>query len=356
MKQFLILFFNLFLVALSQAQSIYFSQFLEQPLYLNAAKVGLLKGDANRVVAQYRNEWASVTVPYHSYSIGLDGSVLGKKIENGHLGFGVLAMNDRSGDGSLQNFKTIMGISYHHYFDEKGKYSLAFGLQGGFSQKSVDFSKVTFPNQFNGSVFDNTNPNGEPLSLGNNFFTFDDIGAGIVWSYSEKGMNSFNPILKTYDFRTPDIEIGFSLSQINRGNNSFFMNAVNQLAYKPVLYGRARYFLKEGRMNLNLNPNFLIIHNGRLLEATIGATFEFYELLADLEKRSIYLGVQTRLFNAIVTSIGYAHKNIKLQVSYDTNITSLIPGSKTVGGFEITLAVLSKVERGIIHCPRKEDE
>ncbi|MGH2644329.1 MAG: type IX secretion system membrane protein PorP/SprF, partial [Chitinophagaceae bacterium] len=50
---------------LSHAQDIHLSQFYETPLLRNPALAGIFTGDY-RVELVYRNQWASVTIPYQT--------------------------------------------------------------------------------------------------------------------------------------------------------------------------------------------------------------------------------------------------------------------------------------------------
>ncbi len=54
-----------------QAQDIHFSQYNQAPLALNPALTGLNACDW-RATLNYRNQWASVTIPYVTYAASLD--------------------------------------------------------------------------------------------------------------------------------------------------------------------------------------------------------------------------------------------------------------------------------------------
>lgn len=53
------------------AQDAHFSQFFEAPLLRNPSLAGLFAGDI-RIQGVYRNQWASVTVPYQTGSFNAE--------------------------------------------------------------------------------------------------------------------------------------------------------------------------------------------------------------------------------------------------------------------------------------------
>ncbi len=55
---------------LTKAQDIHFSQFNETPVLLNPA-MSCTAFDT-RIIANYRNQWASVTSPFQTYGISIE--------------------------------------------------------------------------------------------------------------------------------------------------------------------------------------------------------------------------------------------------------------------------------------------
>jgi hypothetical protein len=67
MKKSFTLFSSLIILAVTSgsAQDIHFSQFYNTPILVNPAFTGFINGNY-RFAALYRNQWASVTVPYQT--------------------------------------------------------------------------------------------------------------------------------------------------------------------------------------------------------------------------------------------------------------------------------------------------
>src|ERR1700733_14673893 len=111
------------------AQDIHFTQFDMQPLVINPAFTGMFDGQV-RAAAIYRNQWASVTVPYVTYGASVDLPVYIDR--NGdYLAAGLQLYKDQAGDANLSNFSGLLSIAYHKFFGvtENGKSDLAVGLQ-----------------------------------------------------------------------------------------------------------------------------------------------------------------------------------------------------------------------------------
>ncbi len=91
-----------FTAPIAFAQDIHFTQFDMTPLVINPAFTGMFDGQV-RAGAIYRNQWASVTVPYVTYGASVD---LPLPIErNGdYLAGGLQFYKDQAGDANLSNF------------------------------------------------------------------------------------------------------------------------------------------------------------------------------------------------------------------------------------------------------------
>ena len=85
----LVAIFNKYAVTL-QAQDVHFSQYFNNPLFINPAHAG---NGINYVRASlfYRNQWNTVASPFRSQSFAVDKAV-------NRLGFGALVTNNSAGN------------------------------------------------------------------------------------------------------------------------------------------------------------------------------------------------------------------------------------------------------------------
>ena len=89
------------------SQDIHWSQFNDIPLFQNPGNAGHFSGDY-RFVANYRNQWKSVTIPFSTLSISADSKIY----SNRNVGYGILFFNDVSGDGKLRTIEIQANGSY----------------------------------------------------------------------------------------------------------------------------------------------------------------------------------------------------------------------------------------------------
>jgi type IX secretion system PorP/SprF family membrane protein len=177
----------------SFAQDHLYSQFFNSPLYLNPALTGQFKADL-RMNLIYRNQWTAVpgTLSYVSGSIDLNIP---------RFGGGIGLLFTRSSEGTAYLDKTNLSGLYSYSIGSED-FVLSFGLQAGFTQRKIDYSKLIFDDQLDptlgiisGSVSAATD-----LPFNNKFYFDTGIGTNLV-------IGEFN--------------IGAALQHINQPNESF---------------------------------------------------------------------------------------------------------------------------------------
>src|SRR5262245_29118961 len=163
------------IIHIAPAQDIHFSQFTKSPHNLNPAYTGLFDGDY-RFGGIHRNQWKSVAVPYKTFSgyFDMNGSL--KEMQNSRLGTGLVVNSDKAGDSEYGTTQAAISTSMIHALGGDSVHFLSAGLQIGFTQQSINYSRLTFDNQFNGDVFDPGLNNGENFS--NSKISFFDFSAG----------------------------------------------------------------------------------------------------------------------------------------------------------------------------------
>jgi type IX secretion system PorP/SprF family membrane protein len=121
--------------SISWAQDPTFTQFYANPTYLNPALAG--SSGCPRVSLNYRNEWPQLTGNYVTYAAAYD--TYAKNISGG---FGLLAMHDVQGQGTIQT--SMIGGIYSYNAKVTRKFSIMFGARAAYFQKFLDWDKLTF--------------------------------------------------------------------------------------------------------------------------------------------------------------------------------------------------------------------
>ena len=331
----------------AQAQDIHFSQFYASPLSLNPAMTGNLNGSYRASVA-YRNQWSSIPAPYSTVAGSFDMSLLGCQLGNDHIGVGLLAFNDRSGDGILTN-NTVMGsVAYHKGLDSEGRYRLAAGVQAGYVQKKIDFTNLKWESQFVGFTHDPTVANGEPIY--DNRIGYFDLRVGGLFTAS------VNEKVSAY--------AGGAYYHLLKPEETFLVTSgdtINELDPRLVFHAGASIMPIE---KFSISPSVLYQSQTGNQEAVFGAAFGYHFNQNSRYSRNsrsddgsaIYLGGWYRWKDAIILLLGVDFKSVKFGFSYDINISDLDVASLNQGGVELSLMYTGKTaecEKSTpLYCPR----
>lgn len=320
------------------AQDWHFSQFYYAPLTQDPALTGNMGGTA-RVGINYRSQWGSISAPsvYSTPDIFADFQLMRGRFRGNSLGLGVLILNDVAGDGNLSTMHVQGSIAYHQSLDGTNNYHISFGLQGGFTQKGIDPSKLFFGNQFTGKGFDNQIISNENLI---STTIYGDIGMGVA----------FNGQLNKYS----QISFGLGAFHLNKPNESLKQKLTpNEVYSKKVAHASATFGFNN---KVYMFPAVEYAFQGPSKEFVGGAAFglNFTE-----NKRKvgtvIYLGAFARYNESLIPTIGMITKSLKAGVSYDITTSTLNKPTNGQGGFEIAIIynnlVQSKKMRKT-YCPK----
>jgi type IX secretion system PorP/SprF family membrane protein len=316
-----------FSVNTAHAQDFHLSQYDAPPLFLNPAMTGMFDGKF-RIHAHYRTQWAAVaTKPFTTMGLSFDMPV--KK-----FGVGLQVMNYRAGAGDFNVLSALLSVGYDVVFDEAKNHHLALGVQGGIVNKSVNYNKLTFGNQYtsaNGGGFDTGLPTGEMYS--NTSLLIADINAGFLYYYAKENVR-VNPF------------VGLSAFHLTQPNESFY-DKTNKL---PI-----RYYV-HGGLKINVNEKIQLLPKGIYMKELNATEYTATLLLHYYLKDDTYLifGPTYRSKDAGIIEVGLKKGQYTARVSYDINTSSLKTVSNSRGGFEISLTYIARRSKPnpLANCPR----
>lgn len=319
-----IIFFCFFLSMMfsTVAQDIHYSQFNAAPLYLNPAHTGTFDGIFRAGINQ-KTQWLSVTKPFVSFSGSIDAPVYKSNGRRRLIGLGVLFNSDRAGDSRYSSLQGSLSCSYTKALDRKNKNKLSIGLYGGFIQRSIDYSALSFDEQYRAGIYNSANPITE--TFGKEKFTFFDCGAGMAWSLTPNKRNAF--------------AAGVSVSHLTQPNISFY-DAASSLHLKTTAYFASRISLTD---DYCLSPMVYSAFQDRYREITFGTNFEYQHYKNPYSNRfAVGGGLFYRWADALILTAVVQWENIRAGISYDLNFSSLTVASKARGGLEISLYYIFK--------------
>lgn len=302
-------------VITSKGQDLSFSQYYNNPMLINPANTGFMPDKDYRVGGNYRNQWASLSRnPFQTMSLWGDAQLFDGKFDNGWLGVGGYLLSDVAGAGTLKSTRAYASIAYHQMLSNN--ILLSSGFSGGMVQKRVDFTKLTFDNQWNGTFFDINIPSGETFAT--NAVSYFGMNMGLNLSF----------------FLSDNLYIngGFSLNHINRPKETFFTSS----AVDTRVRSRSNYFLNAS-IKLNdlwiINPNLYYTKVGNAFETVIGAR-AFRNLSGD-GMQQLILGVYYRNGDAAIPVVGMQLGDLQINFNYDATISGLNTFNQTRGAYEL---------------------
>lgn len=308
-----------FLVSINlKAQDIHFSQFDRSPLNLNPAETGNFNAD-HRIIANYRNQWASVTVPYKTFSASYENLQRVPFDLPGNLGFGLIFNSDVAGDGNFGTVQIKLSAAYQQLNLLDSTLKVSMGFNGAYNQHSLDFHRLYFDSQYNGVQFDPGSQTNETYS--SDRFSFFDFSLGFNVSYL------FN--------RKIPLNFGIVFNHLNRPKQSFFEEEINRLEGKFNSYISADLPVSK---YWTAKPLLFFYRQGEFNELFYGLIFE--KELNNLSFRTINFGLINRSSDALIFRLGFNYESFDIGFSYDLNYSSLRVASRGIGAFEISVIYL----------------
>lgn len=307
----------------SFAQDRHYSQFYAAPLNANPGNTGVFNGDI-RAYTMYRMQWFTVTNPYKTFTIAVDGPIFKKKMRSDDFfAAGLEITTDNQGSTRLKTQTYNALVSFTKYIGGRHKHNITLGYEIGYAIKAVATGGLTWDSQWDGT---NYNPGVGVNEGGGGGAGYLDMSTGMVWNFTT-----------THLFRS---SLGFSFHHFTAPANSIH-GGPERLIPKFGVQWNIDYKLSE-TSNTTLKPSIIAYQQGSSLLLNGGCNVKYV-----LEEHSRYtqaqqdkafiIGVFYRFRDAAYLTIGYEYNGFQFSGAYDVNLSGLIPASKTVGGFELAV-------------------
>jgi type IX secretion system PorP/SprF family membrane protein len=310
------------------AQDIHFTQFEAAPLTVNPAFTGAFNGTF-RAAGIYRDQWRSVTVPFKTISVSVDAPIIRDLSVDDYLAAGLQFYNDKAGDGNLSNTSVLGSIAYHKFLGGGRKdpdKTLSLGFQGGYTSKSIDFSRLYFGDEFIGGNFMQGLSQEYPEL--NNKVNYWVVNAGLAWSHRPGENFAYT--------------IGLSANNLNQPTEGFEKKRNSEVGLGMRYTGQLGAIVNFSD-RFSLRPGVLYQSQATATEVVAGSEFNY--AIGSPEFRdvatSVFAGVYYRSSDAIMLTVGGEFKGFRLGLSYDYNTSSLKDASNGNGGFEISLRYIA---------------
>ncbi|MCW3104919.1 MAG: hypothetical protein JWO09_3359 [Bacteroidetes bacterium] len=321
-------------------QDIHFSQYNETPSLVNPALTG--SAYVMRAALIYKDQWGSVTVPYRTYGASYEMKFKASNWEKSdpfrtksykkafsRLAGGLSFFSDKAGDGGMGT--NLVNLSLASFIKTGELSTLSVGLQGGIIQKSINFNKLVFSNQYNGTGYDKTPAMGEDYS--SHSFITPDVSAGLLWRYDkeEESIGENNQVT---------VNLGAAMFHINKPSQKFMPKGNDKLYSKLNVHGSL--LLGIPHSSVGLAPSFYFSFQGRQKELLSGIMVKYYlkhdsKYTGYIKKSSVGLGVYYRNRDALIINMLLEMGQYAIGFSYDLNTSGLATVSTLRGGPEVTI-------------------
>jgi len=328
----------------SSAQDIHFSQFYENAILRNPALTGIFSGDYKAGV-NFRNQWANVATPFVTVLGSYESRIAVNREVGDYISFGLTATYDRAGSINFSSMQVYPAINYNKALEDHHQSYLSVGFAGGYIQRSVDASKMTFDNQWVNGGYSSSNPTGENMTFSK--VQHWDLSAGISFNSSIGANNRVNYYIGAAAYHVTKPKEAFN------SNESFVRLGTKWTGNLGV----QAYLNNNVALTVHLNYT-----NQNPYQETIGGGLLSWTSYDQLQKKlfTIYGGCFYRVNDALIPTIKIDYSDYSFTASYDVNNSSLKPTTNGAGGFEFSLFARGNYKhkqdsRDQTRCPRFEN-
>lgn len=304
------------------SQDIHWSQFYNASLTLNPALTGIQSGDT-RFQMIYKNQWNRVPVGYKTISASYDGKFYTPRLKNNMFGIGLLINSDKAGYSKLeqQNIQVLGSITQrigdNHF--------LTGGIDVGFTQRTFDFSGLSFSNQWNGDVYVPSSATREPN--GGTVANFIDFSLGV-----------------NYHFQIPKkrtkIDAGIGLFHVNEpAGNSFWADNTVFLPKRQSLYILTTIYLSP---KVDLVAGAYLQYQLSHSEQLFSLAGRFHLSRDKTKELALQFGVIYRNHDAVAPAFEVHYKQWQVAFTYDINFSDFNITTQKFGGPEFSLVYIIK--------------
>lgn len=332
--RYIFLFLSLFTALLSNAQDPHFTQFYAAPTYLNPAFAGT--STQSRVALTYRHQWPGIPGAFVTQNASYDQYLSGI-----NSGIGVMVTHDRAGTGGLSYLN--IGAQYAYEVKLSRKFSLRPAIQVSFTQRSLDYNRLTFGDQL---LRDNASNTIDPdlVQFGEQKVMYPDFGSGLL-------------------LFSNSIWFGLSAMHLNRPNESL----TQQESRVPIRFSAHGGWRKRvNKREFNAPKQYIVTAFNYRSQAgfdqlDLGVYYEYdpitfgvwYRGLPGLKSND----AQYTHHDALALMLGCQIKSLYVGYSYDITISNL--AVNTGGSHEISLVMefanrrnKHKAKRRVIPCAK----
>lgn len=297
------------------AQDPNYSQFFANPLTLNPALTGSGEGEG-RLSANFRNTWLGNASPFTTGLLGFDKAILQNKLQSSDkFGIGGYAMYDQSNGGALKSNVLALSLGYQKGLNAAGTSSLGIGFQAAYANKRLDYTKLSFEDQFGSGGFNTDMPSGDAGF--SNSRSYADFNIGMVYRYQGD---------KT------KFSVGGTLNHLFAPTD-FMWDKISRKRRFTLHTGGQYELSKES----DLEWNVIYQTKGQASEVSLGGAYGIKMNPTETEAVQLWIGGYYRVKDAVYPYLALDYRKIRAGLSYDVTVSSLKAASATRRSIEFSV-------------------
>jgi len=294
-----------------------FSQFYNNPVYYNPGMTAIGKGYTYR--ANARNLWAPVPGRFNTFSAAFEGEVLNK------VGIGVMGFSDVAGEGLLRT--TGGSLSYSYRPIETKNFMMQFGVLAGLLNKSIDWSRLTFSDQYD-EIHGNVNAS-QFIAPNNNSIIYPDFSAGTAIRFNSqrsKSQSNYKRMMAT---------MGFSFHHLNQPKDAFILET-NYLPLKFVAHSNFNILIG----NNIYSPGFIFEKQNLFQTFTVGMSLTNKPITLGAWFRNRTYLMSAKSYDSFIFSAGInlpMRNETNMRITYSVDFTLSRLRTSSFGSHELSL-------------------
>ncbi len=324
--------------SLTKAQDPHFSQFFMASQFINPALAGSGAKDW-KVSCNWRQQWGNASTPFNTQCFSGEFKLKGKNekdgtpSKDGTLAIGGTLLMDQSMYGAFKSTYAVGTFAYHQPIavDDEFMESIGIGLHTLYGNRTIDYSRLTFGEQFSSGGFDVTLPSGETAL--SSLKPFVSVGAGLLYKYRDKAKS---------------FKLGASVFNLNKPKQSFLQDPLQVIPYRYVAHMSAEFLPSEETI-ISING----VYQSQALPSyfAIGGTIG-KDISGGDKKTILYAGGWFREGDSFYPYVGWLQGKVQVGLSYDVTHSKQNQGPSVPKSFEFSLTLTKEnTKEGEIPCP-----
>jgi len=314
LKYIVVLFLSAWSVSASGQDHIY-SQFFNAPLYLNPSLTGQFEGDL-RMNMIYRNQWTGISGNLSYLHAAVDVNIP-------RFGGGLGLQFNRSSEGTAFLVKNNVAASYSYSVGSED-FVLSFGIQAGFTNRQINWSKLVFSDQIDNRLgyIPGSISSAQMPDMANKFFFDPATGVNLVYGKFMAG-------IALHHVNEPDESFSGAQAKLPR-------RITANASYRLPLTSSNTYGSEDGAF---LIPSVVYYKQGNVSSMSAGMQYKYRAINAGLWYRTAGEGGPDALVVSLIFDIFSGGKNgekLRLGLSHDAT-TSKINYTNTNGTTEASV-------------------